>query len=118
MYVVVSIIALLLASSAWSAQRASVVGLEAPAAGDLDPTFGVGGKVIVDFARYYSTGNALAIRYFESILNNGRRKRKYPRTYRSWLMSTGSRTADPGMSFYVTMNDDEFCVMEVPGVWS
>jgi len=42
---------------------------------------------------------------------------KYPRPYHSELMSTGSRTIDPGCSFYVSMNDDGFCVMEVPGVW-
>lgn len=55
--------------------------------------------------------------YLECILYTGRRKRKYPRPYLSELMYVGSRTIDNGSSFYVTMNDDGFCVMEVPGVW-
>lgn len=71
MYAVVGIVAMLLSSSAWSAQQASAVGLEASRAGDLDPTFGVGGKVIADFGRHSSIGNALAIQADGKIIAAG-----------------------------------------------
>src|SRR5215475_2223394 len=58
MHMVVGIVAMLLASVAWGAQQATVVGMAA-AAGGLDPTFGSGGKVTTNF--FGSTDGASAI---------------------------------------------------------
>jgi uncharacterized delta-60 repeat protein len=58
MYMVVGIVAMLLASGAWGAQQANAVGVAATA-GDLDPTFGSGGKVTTNF--FGSTDGASAI---------------------------------------------------------
>ena len=69
--VVVGVVAMLLSSSTWSAQKASAVGLEALAAGELDPSFGVGGKVTADFGRHSSIGNALAIQADGKIISVG-----------------------------------------------
>lgn len=72
MSVVVVIVALLLSSSAGS-QTASAVGSVAAAPGDLDPAFGVGGKVTSDpFGSGSSTSlNALAIQRDGKIITAG-----------------------------------------------
>lgn len=61
MYVVAGIVAMLISLSAWSAEQASAVGVAVAAAGDLDPTFGSGGKVVTDFVGGFDTAYALTI---------------------------------------------------------
>jgi uncharacterized delta-60 repeat protein len=71
MSVVVGVVAMLLLSNAWSAPQANAIVLATAAAGDLDQTFGVGGKVTADFGRYSSIGNALAIQTDGKIIAAG-----------------------------------------------
>lgn len=46
------------------------------------------------------------------------KKFKYPKPFESGWVSTGSRTIDPGNTFYITVDDSGFCVKVVSGPWS
>ena len=71
MFVVVGIVALLLFSSARVAQQASAVGLVAGAVGDLDSTFGIGGKVTTDFDLRFDSASAIVLQPDGKILAAG-----------------------------------------------